>query len=488
MASIASCVALFTVAVHRPTRTLLPVAALYLAAVPIYTVLRPGDENFWLNVTLGVFFIVLLIAWGMFVRARRQLVYSLRDRAQRAEAEQELRIAQARRMERDRIAREMHDVLAHRISLVSLHAGALEYSGASSPDEVARAAGVIRGARTSGARRPARGHRGAARGRRAGRRARASAAHDRRPRHARWRSRATAGMRVHGELALAEGVPTSVGRNAYRVVQEGLTNARKHAPDCAVDVAVAGAPGDGADDRGAQPAARRGARRPDPGCGHGHRRADRAGRAGGRAPGARPARGRVAPLGLAPLAGVVTPIRVLIVDDDALVRAGLSMILDATEDVRVVAEVADGSEVLPAVDAYAPDVVLMDIRMPRMDGLAATEALTARDTAPEIIVLTTFDADEYVLRALRSGASGFLLKDTPPADIVQAIRLVVAGEAMLSPGVTRRLIGHVAETGGRVAARRTRRSCSAGSPTASARSPWRSGAAARTRRSPRSCS
>ncbi len=152
-------------------------------------------------------------------------------------------------------------------------------------------------------------------------------------------------------------------------------------------------------------------------------------------------------MGVASLAGVLMPIRVLIVDDDALVRAGLTMILNATEDVRVVAEVADGSEVLPAVDAYAPDVVLMDIRMPRVDGLAATEALTARDAAPEIIVLTTFDADEFVLRALRSGASGFLLKDTPPADIVQAIRLVVAGEAMLSPGVTRRLIGHVAETG-----------------------------------------
>jgi DNA-binding NarL/FixJ family response regulator len=155
----------------------------------------------------------------------------------------------------------------------------------------------------------------------------------------------------------------------------------------------------------------------------------------------------MAPARVAALAGVVTPIRVLIVDDDALVRAGLSMILNATDDVRVVAEVADGSEVLAAVDAYAPDVVLMDIRMPRMDGLAATEALAARDAAPEVIVLTTFDADDHVLRALRSGASGFLLKDTPPADIVQAIRLVVAGEAMLSPAVTRRLIGHVAETG-----------------------------------------
>ena len=143
----------------------------------------------------------------------------------------------------------------------------------------------------------------------------------------------------------------------------------------------------------------------------------------------------------------MTPIRVLIVDDDALVRAGLSMILNATEDVRVVAEAADGSEVLSAVDAYRPDVVLMDIRMRRMDGLAATEALCERGEAPHIIVLTTFDADDDVLRALRSGASGFLLKDTPPADIVQAVRLVAAGEAMLSPTVTRRLIGHVAETG-----------------------------------------
>jgi DNA-binding NarL/FixJ family response regulator len=150
---------------------------------------------------------------------------------------------------------------------------------------------------------------------------------------------------------------------------------------------------------------------------------------------------------MAALARAVTPIRVLIVDDDALVRAGLSMILSATEDVRVVAEAADGSEVLAAVDAYRPDVVLMDIRMRRMDGLAATEALCARDDAPQIIVLTTFDADDHVLRALRSGASGFLLKDTPPADIVQAIRLVAAGEAMLSPAVTRRLIGHVADTG-----------------------------------------
>ena len=147
-------------------------------------------------------------------------------------------------------------------------------------------------------------------------------------------------------------------------------------------------------------------------------------------------------------------IRVLIVDDDALVRAGLSMMLAGTDDIRVVAEASDGSEVASAVDAYAPDVVLMDIRMPGVDGLAATERLRARPNAPQVIVLTTFDADDQVLRALRAGAAGFLMKDTPPPDIMRAIRLVVAGEAMLSPTVTRRLIEHVADDGH--AARRAR--------------------------------
>ncbi|MET8082875.1 response regulator transcription factor [Micromonospora sp. NPDC005237] len=137
------------------------------------------------------------------------------------------------------------------------------------------------------------------------------------------------------------------------------------------------------------------------------------------------------------------PVRVLIVDDDALVRAGLSMILGGLPDLRVVGEAADGGEVPAAIAAYAPDVVLMDIRMPRVDGLTATEALRARPNPPEVLVLTTFDADEQVLRALRAGAAGFLLKDTPPADIVHAVRRVAAGEATLSPTVTRTLIDHV---------------------------------------------
>jgi len=142
-----------------------------------------------------------------------------------------------------------------------------------------------------------------------------------------------------------------------------------------------------------------------------------------------------------------TPIRVLIADDDALVRGALTMMLTGTDDIRIVAEVADGSEVDSAVAAFHPDVVLMDIRMPRMDGLAATEELRAREGAPQVIILTTFDADDHVLRALRAGASGFLLKDMPPTEILKAIRLVAAGEAMLSPGVTRRLLEHFAEGG-----------------------------------------
>ena len=136
---------------------------------------------------------------------------------------------------------------------------------------------------------------------------------------------------------------------------------------------------------------------------------------------------------------------VLIVDDDPLVRAGLAMMLGGAPDIHVVAEAGDGSEVLPMVDRHAPDVVLMDIRMPAMDGLAATEALRARRHAPEVIILTTFDADEHVLRALRAGAAGFVLKDTPPAEIVAAVRRVARGEPVLSSSVTRRLIARVTD-------------------------------------------
>ena len=133
-------------------------------------------------------------------------------------------------------------------------------------------------------------------------------------------------------------------------------------------------------------------------------------------------------------------IRVLVVDDDALVRGGLRLMLGGAPDLEVVGDAADGAAAVDAVSAFRPHVVLMDLRMPRTDGIAATRALLRRADAPAVIALTTFDDDETVLGALRAGASGFLLKHTPPAEIVDAVRRAAAGDPVLSPDVTRRLI------------------------------------------------
>ena len=146
-------------------------------------------------------------------------------------------------------------------------------------------------------------------------------------------------------------------------------------------------------------------------------------------------------------ASPTAPVRVLIVDDDALVRAGLTMMLGGAPSIAVVGEASDGCEVLGAIDRHRPDVVLLDLRMPRVDGLEAMTLVRSQPSPPAILVLTTFDTDDHVLRALRQGASGFLVKDTPPAEIVRAIELVAAGESMLSPAVTRRLISRLAADG-----------------------------------------
>lgn len=134
------------------------------------------------------------------------------------------------------------------------------------------------------------------------------------------------------------------------------------------------------------------------------------------------------------------PTRVLVVDDDALVRSGLRLMLGEAPDITIVAEARDGDEVPAAVAEHRPDVVLMDLRMPRVDGVRATAELLARPDPPAVLVLTTFDSDQDVLAALRAGATGYLVKDTPPADIEDAIRRVAAGGTSLSSSVTRRLI------------------------------------------------
>ena len=139
-------------------------------------------------------------------------------------------------------------------------------------------------------------------------------------------------------------------------------------------------------------------------------------------------------------------IRVLLADDQALLRSGLRALLDHEEGLEVVAEAGDGEEAVAATRAYRPDVVLMDVRMPKRDGLEATRLITA-DPALEgvhVVILTTFEQDEYVFEAIRSGASGFLVKDTEPEELIQAVRVVAAGEALLSPSVTKRLLAEFA--------------------------------------------
>ena len=141
-------------------------------------------------------------------------------------------------------------------------------------------------------------------------------------------------------------------------------------------------------------------------------------------------------------------LRVLVVDDQGIVRAGFAAVIDAEDDMTVVGEAADGATAVVLAAELAPDVVVMDVRMPELDGIAATRIITARENAPRVLVLTTFDLDAYVFDALRAGASGFLLKDVHASELLAGIRVVASGESVLAPSATRRLIGHYASGAG----------------------------------------
>ncbi len=238
-------------------------------------------------------------------------------------------------------------------------------------------------------------------------------------------------LTITGEpVELAPGLDMS----AYRIVQEALTNALRYAPGASVGVTVTY----GKDlllevrDDGA----RVNGRPPTEGLRPRHRRHARARRAVRRRARGRPGAGRR----LAGPCEALHMISVVIADDQLLVRAGLKMVLDAEPDIEVVGEAADGEEVLKVARTARPDVVLMDIRMPVLDGLEASRRLLATDDAPKVLVLTTFDEEEYLYEALRAGTSGFLLKVSPPEQLIGAVRTVAAGNALIDPAVTRRVI------------------------------------------------
>lgn len=243
----AAAIALFTLAVHRPFRYVGWIGGLSIAVVPFIYWLRPdADLPYLVTVLVGVLINASVIGWGMFVRSRRQLLLSLRDRAIRAENEATLRAEQAQRLARESIAREMHDVLAHRLTLLSVHAGALEFRPDAPREEIVRAAGVIRESAHEALQdlREVIGvlRGGGEDGEASGRPQPTLAALETLVAESR-----DAGMKVALDHRVADpaAVPAAVGRTAYRIAQEGLTNARKHAPGAEVTVLVSGAPGEG---------------------------------------------------------------------------------------------------------------------------------------------------------------------------------------------------------------------------------------------------
>src|SRR5262249_10341039 len=173
----------------------------------------------------------------------------------------------------------------------------------------------------------------------------------------------------------------------------------------------------------------------------------------GRPPRARPHEKRRVPGPPRPAAGQrarrepAMTIRVVIADDQGMVRSGFTVLLNAQPDIEVIAEAVNGQEAVAQAASLRPDVILMDVRMPVLDGLQATRQITAMPDPPKILVVTTFDLDDYVYEALRSGASGFLLKDASARELAEAVRLIAAGDALLAPGVTRRLIAEFARMG-----------------------------------------
>ncbi len=433
---------------------LLPVLAGFPAVFLIAMVREPSRAAAGLALTVGLVMVVghndprgsvgnsifvsvvLAIVWTIAFGVGRTYVAAdaAKERAERAEREREVRAEAAVAEERARIARELHDVVGHSVSVMTVQASAVrrllkpeqerereallvvERTGREALAEMRRMMGVLRRPEEAPALAP-----------------QPSLEHVEKLVEQAREAGLPVELRVEGD---AVELPAGVDLTAYRLVQEGLTNALKHAHARRAEVLVRY--GDGqievaVSDDG------RGLGTGD-GGGHGlvgmRERVSVYGGAGGGAP----ARGRLPAARQAP-GGARVSLGVLIVDDQALVRAGFRMILEAEEDIEVVGEAADGRQAVAEARRLKPDVILMDVRMPEVDGIEATRVLLDADaTSTKVVMLTTFDMDEYVYDALRAGASGFLLKDVPPEQLVAGIRSVASGDALLAPSVTRRVI------------------------------------------------
>jgi DNA-binding NarL/FixJ family response regulator/signal transduction histidine kinase len=444
---------------HLEGRTSLWGLAIVVGTVVTATLVTDPTDIFFPVAMFGV------VPWlaGRTIRNQTMLARELAERAEQAEHAREEDERRAIAAERNRIARELHDVLAHNLSVMVVQAGAARRIVDRSPQKATEAAELIQrtgrealdelralfGPVRRGEGEELSGPPSLARVDELARRAR------------------TAGLPVELRV-LGEPVPlpTGIDLTAYRVVQEALTNAIKHAGAARAAVTVSYEPNEVVltveDDGGGRPWAR-GLRRRLRARGHARagdplrrsapgRTAPRRRLRRPRAPAHAPARaGRRA---LYPAEqGDRMSVRVLLVDDQALIRAGFRMILDAEDDIEVVGECADGTQAVDSAHRLDPDVVLMDIRMPEMDGIEATRRIAGGngDHPVRVLMLTTFDLDEYVYDALRAGASGFLLKDVPAEQLVEAIRVVAQGDALLAPSVTRRLISEFSRSapGGR---------------------------------------
>ena len=449
-------------AVRRVVVVLVVIGSIESQVSPGHT--QPYDAVVSALTTLG--------AWGaaVVVRNRQASVQEAESRAERAESERDDDVARAAAAERTRIARELHDVVAHHVSLMAVQAEAASSLLPGRPDDAARSVEVIadtaRQALTE-----LRRLLGVLRG---------PADHLETTPSMSLADLGPVLDQVRGtglavELTV-QGTPgpltPGVDLTAYRIIQEALTNTLRHADAAHATVGLCYEPGfvtvsvtdtrSGADagpgvKEPGNGAVRRIAGGPVNGtalvrsggfglAGIAERVASCGGSltvgptgAGGFAVTARlpgPVNG---PVGLA---ARPSPIRVLVADDQELVRAGFCVILDAAEGISVVGEASNGADAVAAVAAQRPDVVLMDIRMPGMDGLEATRLITqgGPEAGPRVVMLTTFDLDDYVYEALRSGASGFLLKDAPRGDLIAAVRAAAAGNGLLAPSVTRLLI------------------------------------------------